>query len=107
MTQVTNGTEQPKAIFSHSMQFPGAPLTTVLSACALLIGAYGIQHDIQMDPNFSTDSLTTGNVQADARFQADYMQFKMMLDGLANQYSRVVCTAQSNGIVLYMKFTCY
>jgi hypothetical protein len=107
MTQTMNGTNTPKAVYSHSIHFPGAPLTTVLNACVLLLNAYGIKHGVQYDPNFTTASLNTGNQVADARFQNDYLNFKMMLDGLIKTYSSVECTVQSNGTSLYMKFTCY
>lgn len=97
----------PQAVYSHSMRFPGVPFTSLLSACAMLMSAYGVQHGIQLDPTFSQGSLTTGNQKADEQFALEYMNFKMMLDGLSRQYGKIVANVQSNGTVLYMKFTCY
>ncbi|AEV89489.1 hypothetical protein OBP_052 [Pseudomonas phage OBP] len=96
----------PKAVYSHSIQFPGVAFTTLLNSCILLLNVYGIKHTAQYDPSFDTSALTSGNPTADARFQNDYMNFKMMLDGLQSQYSDISCDLQSNGSVLYMKFTC-
>lgn len=105
--QMTGTTDTPKQVYTHSLNFPGVPLTTLLNACVLLLNVYGIKHAVQYDPSFDTSLLTSGNAAADERFATDYMNFKMMLDGLQGEYSSVNCTIQSNGSVLYMKFTCY
>lgn len=97
----------PLANYSHTLAAPGIPITALLSSVALLLGAYGIKHDIPIDPTFTTESMTTGDSKSDERFTANYMAFKSLLDGLAREFTTVNCLAQSNGWSVYMRFSCY
>lgn len=106
MTQ-TNTTNQPMALFSHTMTFMGVSIDNLLSSIGLLLSAYGVQHEVPISNSFTSESLVTGDENANARFTTEYMQFKMLLSDLARQYTRVQCAVQSNGNTVYMRFSCY
>lgn len=103
----TNNQEQPKAVFAHTLMFPGVPLTSLLTTIGLLLNVYGVVHQIPIDPNVDAEALTTGDPAKDQRFLTEYVTFKNMLDGLSREYKRVVCSTQSNGIAVYMHLSCY
>lgn len=105
-TQTTN-TEQPIAVFSHRMTLPGVPLENLISSLALLLGAFGVKHDMPVNPGFTSESLNTPDQNTNERFMASYMEFKLMLEDLSRQYNTVQCMAQSNGNTVYMRFSCY
>lgn len=96
----------PTARFTYSLNFPAIPMTTLLNAVVLLLNAYGINHQVPYDDNFTGDSMNSGDPAADARFQADYVSFKMFLDGLSREYTSVNCGVVSNAIGIYMTFDC-
>ncbi|UQT02617.1 hypothetical protein YUBABA_02170 [Serratia phage vB_SmaM-Yubaba] len=102
-----NLNEQPLAMFSHTMTFPGVPLENLVSSIALLLSAYGVKHQLPTSPTFTTEGLTSGDNNRDQRFVTEYMQFKLMLEDLSRQYTTVQCTAQSNGASVYLRFSCY
>lgn len=103
----TSGNEQPIALYSHNLTHPGVPLTTLVSAIALLLSARAVIHDLPVDPNFITDSMLCGDKRIDDYFAAEYMQFNLLLDGLVRQYEKVQCKARSNGTSVMMTFSCY
>lgn len=106
MTQ-TNTTEQPLAMFSHTMTFPGVPLTTLTSALGMLLSAYGVKHTFPVNTDFSSDALTSADENTNARFASDFMMFKSMLADMSRQYKTVQCSGESNGVSVYMRFSCY
>lgn len=107
MQQTQTTSEQPLALFSHTMTLPGVPLESLISSLALLMSAYGVSHTIPISPTFTSESLVTGNTNQDQRFAADFVQFKLMLEDLSREYTSVQCAAQSNGSSVYMRFSCY
>lgn len=102
-----DGKEYPKSIYSHTITAPGMPLESLISSIALLLNVYAINHQAPYNPQHQTDSMTTGNKEQDARFMAEYLNLKMMLDDLSKQHTRVDCVMQSNGVSIYMRFNCY
>lgn len=100
------GDQPPAQTFTHNLTAPGVPLETLISTIVLLLSAYGVTHDGPMQPNFDSTSINTGNDQIDARFQNDYMMFKMFLDGLSLDYRNVHCTMKASNVSVYMIFTC-
>lgn len=106
MSQVTPPAV-PKAVYSHTLYGAGMPTESLVSSVALLLNVYGVRHQVSVNPNFQTDSMTTGNAEQDARFMAEYMTLKNLIDGLARDFSTVDCVMQSNGYAIYMKFSCY
>ncbi|QGH71894.1 hypothetical protein N1M2_31 [Klebsiella phage N1M2] len=102
-----NQNEQPIALFSHTMTFPGVPLENLVSSISLLLSAYGVSHQLPVSPTFTSEGLTSGDNNRDQRFVTEYMQFKLMLEDLSRQYTTVQCTAQSNGASVYLRFSCY
>uniref|UniRef100_A0AAU8KZ11 Uncharacterized protein n=1 Tax=Pantoea phage Survivor TaxID=3232176 RepID=A0AAU8KZ11_9CAUD len=107
MTTNTTMQEQPKSVYSHTLMYPGVPLSSLISMTGLLLGAYGVQHQLAIDPNLTSEQITSGDKIADQRFMNEYMAFKNSLDSLSRDYTRIVCTAQSNGTALYLHLYCY
>lgn len=93
-------------VFTYNLSAPGLPIQTLIATVVLLLGAYGVVHDVAADPNFNSESVNTGNEQVDARFQNDYMMFKMFLDGLSLDYANIHCNMQASAVSTYMTFTC-
>lgn len=102
-----SGTEQPIALYSHNLTHPGIPLTSLISAVALLLSARGVIHDLPIDPLFTSESMVCGNPMIDNHFSSAYMEFNMLLDSLTRQYNTVQCKARSNGTSIMMTFSCY
>lgn len=92
--------------FSYTITAPGLPTEVLVSSLALLLMAYGVQHNAPFDPNFNSESVNTGNQAVDQRFQNDYMMFKMWLDGITRDYTNVQCNMTANYVTAYMSFTC-
>lgn len=100
------GTPATDQSFTYTLTSPGLPLETLISTIVLLLGAYGVVHDGPINNDFNSDSVNTGNEHADARFQNDYMMFKMFLDGLSLDYRNIHCTMKASNVSVYMIFTC-
>lgn len=92
--------------FTYNLTTPGLPVETLISTIVLLLGAYGVIHDGPVNNDFDSDSVNTGNEQVDARFQNDYMMFKMFLDGLSLDYRNIHCAMKASNVSVYMTFTC-
>lgn len=96
---------QPPAIFAHTLIHPGLPFATLLNCIIMLLDAYNIKHDATLDLNIPM-SMETENKNMDNRFMADYLSFKMFLDGINRDYQEVICQIQGTGTGLYMTFQC-
>ena len=103
----TNQPAQPIQLFSHVFNAPGVPTTSILSSVGLLLGAYGVTHDIPIDPSFSSESFTSGNKDTDDRIMYDYMTFKSMIESFSREFTTVQCQTKCNGWSVHMKFSCY
>lgn len=100
-----NESHEPPASYSHIIVQPDIPFTTLLNTIILLLDVYNIQHTGQLDPSAGM-SVETGNEYRDERFMADYLSFKMFLDGLNRDYQEIICHIQGTGQGLYMTFQC-
>ncbi|QZA70541.1 hypothetical protein AH04_58 [Erwinia phage AH04] len=92
-------------VFSWSLSLPGVPFTSILNSVILLFNTYNIRHSSALDSEADMQ-ITTGNPETDERFMADYLNFKMFLDGLNREYEDIQCDLQGTGIGLYMTFKC-
>lgn len=99
--------QQPKAAYSHTLTGAGMPTEALINSVALLLNVYGVNHQVSVNPSYSTDSMTTGNQEQDSRFMAEYLNLKGMVEGLSREYSKIDCVMQSNGVAVYMRFNCY
>lgn len=96
---------QLPANFTHTLIHPGLPFTTLLNCVIMLLEAYNVKHNATRD--FTAPmSMETGNKNMDDRFMADYLSFKMFLDGLNRDYQEIICQLQGTGTGLYMTFQC-
>lgn len=95
----------PGQFFSYTITNPAIPFTSLMNSVILLLNAYNVRHSMAFDQSVEM-SVDSGNVSADARFQSDYINFKMFLDGINREFQNVVCTAQGTGIGLRMNFEC-
>lgn len=107
MTQIfgLSDSHEPPAKYSHIMIQPDIPFTTLLNTIILLLDAYNVRHNGQLDDTAGM-SVETGNQNRDERFMADYMSFKMFLDALNRDYQEIICQIQGTGQGLYMTFQC-
>lgn len=106
MNHGIQGMTNPSNVMTYTVMMPGIPLQDMISTIGMLLGSYGVCHQLPIN-NMSEQGLTTGDPFADQLIVAKYMQLKSILIDLSREYTKVVATSTMMGQSLVLTFTCY
>lgn len=105
VTQMFQTNNQP-AVFNHVVVMPGIPIQQVINMIGMLLGAYGVTHQLPINV-VDGDSISTGCDNMDITYGARYLELKNFISDLVREYKLVSCSAMGMGPGLQLTFTCY
>lgn len=99
----------PSAEFTHKCSLPGIPTEAALSAIGMLLGSYGIKHQIPIDPTIDTSLLVSGQTgdRINDNNTATFFELMRIFDSYSREFTNTVAELQIYNGLYCFTFKCW